>query len=855
VTEAATRLPRLAKRLVARPSLIKRLDRMAAVTVLDGLAGSGKTTLLGQWARHLVDSGVDVVWVDPGRPDSEPRELVPGLRHAVGSAMAEIDRELVIVIDGLERLDDVDGEAVAALLDALSANDHLHLAISTPSSQSVSRAVLGRGLQLNVLSSGDLAASPQQLPAFAEAWGHDLTPERAEQLHAETGGWLVPTQLALDATPQDASGFRVGSAERFIQEQVVPHAERAPHEVEIAVGLATSPVVTHALAERVITALGHGGTAGAVDVIDQFAAHGLLTPVPGRGPTPTWRFPHVVGRALHALPSSTAVGSARLAVHRALARTLAQLSSEEPAQLAATLDHARKGEDWGLLGELWRKYGLSLLGRHPKEAAYAYGDLPFEVMEQSPSMRIAAAVVAEDMSPEGDEAERVVRRYARVGRTFSTATLDESQPDEVVSVVTATMVARRMQGRMAEALDVAGWYGDRTPGPGPRRSGVSEGPQAWFEMQWGMTHLLAGNLAEAIALSTGAFDVAYGDEALGFVSTYAASHLSLSHALLGSLPEAERWLEPRSSSGVLDGWVGELARLPAQISAAIIATDHLDEAKAHGYLETISAFPPMMEMWPFMALASARYAVLFGDPSDTMLQIYDARARRRSLVGDSDASRLMVDRCLVDLMVAAGELTRAQALLTKAGHGSGAFKVAEARLNLSAGRYERGRQIAETGARVPSTTVRDRIDLLMVQAVCALRQDHDDEARLAFGLAHAIVERVGMTSAYAYVERDDLERLLALAAVELPAEVGEALGRVRSPMHHAAELVLLTPRELEVVRQMALSASVADVAAALNVSVNTVKKQRVSLYAKLGVNDPHSAVMRAQRLGLFEPLQ
>jgi LuxR family maltose regulon positive regulatory protein len=143
----------------------------------------------------------------------------------------------------------------------------------------------------------------------------------------------------------------------------------------------------------------------------------------------------------------------------------------------------------------------------------------------------------------------------------------------------------------------------------------------------------------------------------------------------------------------------------------------------------------------------------------------------------------------------------------------------------------------------------------MVQAVCALRQERDAEATTAFGLAHAIAERVGLTSAYAFVDRADLERLVRLAGVVLHPSVVEALSRVKPPVHPDAELVLLTPRELEVVRQMAVHDSVADLAAALNVSVNTIKKQRVSLYAKLGVKDPHSAVMRAQRLGLLESLQ
>jgi LuxR family maltose regulon positive regulatory protein len=846
--DTVTRLPRLAARLVPRPALIRRLDRMSAVTVVEGLPGSGKTTILGQWARHVQASGRQVAWIDSAR--TGPGELVSLLSRT--TEIGVDDGELLVVIDEID-LDD-GRDTMSAVLDVLEADERLHLAVSTSLAQSVSSDARNRGLDVNVLSSGDLAATPQQLPTFAEAWGHDLDPQRAEVLHAETGGWLRPSQLVLDATAHDAAALSLGPARRFIEQRVSPHVRAAPREVEVAVGLATAPVVTRDLAETVVDALGHGDADVSSTVVDRFVALGLLTPHRVGGAEQAWRFPGLVRQALHDLPSTVTNGPAGHVIHRALARSLARQASDEPGRLAAALDHARRGEDWALLGELWSKHGLSLLATHPKEASVAYGDLPPEAVGTSPALRIAAALMADDPSLDGDAAERMVRRYARVGRSFSTATLDESQPDEVVSVVTATMVGRRMQGRMTEALDVAGWYGDAPRGRTTRRPGASDGPQAWFEMQWGMTHLLAGNVPEAIAVSTEAFDLAYGSDRLGFVSANAAAHVSLAHALLGALPDAERWLEPAMRSAGAGGWVGELARFPAQISAAIVATDRLDAPRAAALVEALADFSPTAEMWPIASVAFARHAIVFGDPSDAVLQMYDARARRRNLVGDSGASERLLDRCLVDLMTAAGELTRAQAVLSASGDGHPGFKVAEARINLAAGRFDKARLIAETAGRSPSTAVRDRVDLLMVQAVSALRQDREDEARIAFGLAHAIVERVGLTSAYAMIDRPDLDRLLALAGVMLHPSVEDALSRVRPPVHADAELVLLTPRELEVVRQMAVRDSVADVAAALNVSVNTIKKQRVSLYAKLGVNDPHSAVMRAQRLGLLESL-
>jgi LuxR family maltose regulon positive regulatory protein len=231
--------------------------------------------------------------------------------------------------------------------------------------------------------------------------------------------------------------------------------------------------------------------------------------------------------------------------------------------------------------------------------------------------------------------------------------------------------------------------------------------------------------------------------------------------------------------------------------------------------------------------------------------VYDGRARRNQLVGEGAAAQALLDRCVVDLLVCTGELTRAHGLLSGVRKDNGMLKVARARFQAAAGDCETARRTAEAGARDPATTARDRVDLLVVEARCSLRLGRADEARDAFGLAHAIIERLGMIDAYAYVPPDDLAVLLDLLGVELAPDVVDALARVQAPAVCDGNLVLLTPRELEVLRQTAEHESVAAIAEALSVSVNTVKKQRVSLYSKLGVNDTHAAVLRAQRLGLL----
>lgn len=65
--------------------------------------------------------------------------------------------------------------------------------------------------------------------------------------------------------------------------------------------------------------------------------------------------------------------------------------------------------------------------------------------------------------------------------------------------------------------------------------------------------------------------------------------------------------------------------------------------------------------------------------------------------------------------------------------------------------------------------------------------------------------------------------------------------------------VNLTPREAEVLRARARHGTRDDVAEALYVSTNTVRRQLNSVYRKLGVASKDAAVHRAIELDLLHP--
>jgi LuxR family maltose regulon positive regulatory protein len=94
----------------------------------------------------------------------------------------------------------------------------------------------------------------------------------------------------------------------------------------------------------------------------------------------------------------------------------------------------------------------------------------------------------------------------------------------------------------------------------------------------------------------------------------------------------------------------------------------------------------------------------------------------------------------------------------------------------------------------------------------------------------------------------------AAPAIPVPRHPIEAVGRaVAQP---AAPVVdELSPRELEVLQHLAGMLSTPEVAAALFVSVNTVRTHVRSILRKLGVSRRNDAVRRARELHLLPPLE
>jgi LuxR family maltose regulon positive regulatory protein len=215
------------------------------------------------------------------------------------------------------------------------------------------------------------------------------------------------------------------------------------------------------------------------------------------------------------------------------------------------------------------------------------------------------------------------------------------------------------------------------------------------------------------------------------------------------------------------------------------------------------------------------------------------------------AGRLF-DRSRADLLLAIGEVNQAHGLLLGSGEPADWLRVPAARLYLMTGDPARTLRMASARAWSGVPSQRDRAELLMLGAVAALELGRLKEAAVAFRQGHALCQATGMLEPYLAPAPHQLEQLLLLADVALPAELLDKIAGAHAPYPERVALIDLSPREREILKQMRCHETAAAIARSLNVSVNTVRKQLVSLYAKLEVHDRVAALEAAERLGLLK---
>ena len=585
-----------------------------------------------------------------------------------------------------------------------------------------------------------------------------------------------------------------------------------------------------------------------------------------------------------------------------------------PRNIIRSALHARRAHDWARLTRLAASHGWWLGARYGKEMVDAYGGIPDDAARTRPVLHMtrALALALQPATIEPDPRSPMVQRvFARAADSPVQHALAASDPDERAFLIVAMVNALRQRGEAERALRMSE---ELRPSLTPRWDEVSALNRAFFYLQAGLAAMDSGDLPRAVRRFTRSYEESTGLQAQ-FVACSAAGHIALILAFEGRPAAALRWAERAEDGAADEPWMQRVVSTPVLLAHAHVALDESDIGRARALLHRAGPLTAVVEAWPLLIDVHARLGLAIGTAVSTLDAIEHAAQTRLAGRLPGVLATALVTRARCALLIADGELTRAKRLIDRtlsagtddgsadgraagaspepapavgsgsearsgagvgeaigaSGAGSpgvpedgtaqaevpalvrGMLSIVEARMWLVAGRYAQARHVVGASlARAP--TRRQVLDMLVVDAAAALALGQRQDAARSIRRVVTMTPPDELAATMRAIDPDTRRDLLAL--VDGPR--GEALPGPDDPLYTdpamypaSAPLIELTEREASVLRGLADGASLAEIARSDVLSVNTVKKQAVSLYRKLGADNRADALRTAYEQGLL----
>lgn len=518
-------------------------------------------------------------------------------------------------------------------------------------------------------------------------------------------------------------------------------------------------------------------------------------------------------------------------------------ASGEPALIGELLTAALEKENWPHVVSLVRRHWAVAVSDHWHLMLRVFRELPPDVLAGDLALKVGAvaftALGAElvsfpDPLPVDPEA------LAEIGR--SDAAFDR------LAVGTTQAMILRVGGRFAEASELCVRLQDLGSVAVAAQAETVGSAMAILHLQWAVTHLLAGSMALADDNFRRACRRA---EFVGidFVARNAAGARALGYALAGDVLKATEWIERESRYGEAPAWIAPRVRVAGLVAAALTAVERADADGARLALDELGEIQDTEELWAFVTYAHCQLALLSGNPVAGLDRIErETSIRARWFTGDSVA-RGLLGAVVIDLHCAAGNTDPAR-VVPPVGDGL-LEKLARARLLQLAGESADALAAATRLTAGPGTPPRVLLEALLITVTAAVELGRYDVAESALQRALSLAEMSGAVRPFLTLLPAARDWVVAGGHRVRLAALGVDLCTAPTVFRASVRTVHLTDRELEVLHELASRRRVADIAARMFVSLNTLKSHMRSLYRKLGVNSRDDALETAASLGLL----
>ncbi|MEU0373779.1 LuxR C-terminal-related transcriptional regulator [Streptomyces sp. NPDC006283] len=848
--------------LVTRQRLLSRLSEGAKgpLTVITGAAGVGKTALAASWARSDVIPG-PVVWVTLDADDGPATfwaYVLDGFRRGgsalqgvgvpagagdvdhstlirLAAAVESLPAPVVLVLDGFDK---VRGHDVPAGLSFLveRAGPRLRLVLLSREDPLLPLHRYRAEQRLYEIRGSDLAFTAHEAAELLK--GHGLTPGRdvVEALVGRTGGWAAGLRLC--ALAMERSHDPDGFARSFSA------SEHAVADYLLTEVLETQPTATRELLLRAsILDQVHPRLADALTarsdgdrILTLLArAQAFVEPIADTG---WYRFHPLFAAVLHAHLSSKRPGLETRLHHRA-ARWLADSGRITPA-----LGHAALSGDWQFAAaQAVRHLMVGALVTDSDNGALAriFTPMPDSVDGAEPALVTAACRLsrqdlagcraslkrAEDhMEPPCGPEEQLTHALLRL--------LSEPFTDDDGAAVDEA--ASRVAGLMA-----------RVP-----HEAIVRHPEIEALRLYGnaCARLRTGRLDEARTAFEQTMQACSG-ETTDVVRHQTLGRLALGEAMAGELNAAEE--DARASLALADERaVPESHRSGAgHLALAAVAAERADVRIAAGHLTSADAMPDTGSdlvlvtersvLGSLVAAALGRWHEAVGSLAEPGPQPPEPTApawlyERRALAHAGAA-------------LAHGDPATAFTVLDGVGRDGASWTLALAEAHLVAGHPAQAEPLLAGLDDAPGLSLPDRVRLDVLRARAAVL-DGDP------GTARELLEQAAERA-----RPEQLRRPFHQAGPWVWRVLTGPEGRhgtldwltTRPPpgLGGPVPIEALSPREREVLEQVARMMSTDEIATELCVSTNTVKTHLRSIYRKLGVSRRREAVERGRQLHLI----
>lgn len=859
-------VPRLPRALLDRARLEAVLDEDRALAVLCAPAGMGKTVAMAQWAARTTRRGVWVRVADGGGAPmvfagqvalalhdhgvldaGNPLSAGPAAFQFVAEPWGVLRRglarlgEIVLAIDESEYLD---SETVSGIIQLLADVSSLSVRTTTRVANGFVEPALTIELDAVVLREDVLALTAAEAAALLRT-GEDTATVRDVIEHGGAPGLarlLTFDESATGGTSGDRTLKEIDSAgiaeivESFLRirrsswdARFTDFLERVCLADAVDVDLArrlTGEADAKGLldrAEREGLGQWRGGGSGA----RQSGAAALFEPSP------------FVQRALSASARRT-LPAAHL---RELILTIARWEFDGGQPFSA-LRRAVDFRDWPLVTDIVRRSWNELLPYGTQITALFRG-VPIPVLSRLPLVTTLLAIIA---NARPDHRLRAVEYFllAAYGSRQRSATRD---PADRVLLRAVESAAQRVSGRDGSkaARDAFDTLEEMSPDD-RSRLGRNE-PSVWNQI--GTTLLYSGDVPRAIACFRQS--VATSDAGGYRAGLQGLALLAGTHALDGQITHARALASRAEERDWPERWKTGYPGSFLQLAHAVIALEDGDpdtaDARLHvldEHRETIEHWAPLLHLDVLIELRRHRPDV--------------ARERIRSVVSAQRARRAISPFTSIRLRhtsalaaVAAGDLAGAERILGRSADPRTA--VSRARIALAGADPERALSLLTAAAATPASARARAEYLSLTAAAVAVLGQEDAHALAALTRLDAALQESGQMLALALVPDAALAALAASArrleqhSCAERAERARGWGMIGSP----GAVPQLTSRERAVARELARTGGVAQIAAALGVSPNTVKSQLRGLYRKLGVSSRTDALRALAAWGIVQP--